>query len=70
MYNKFNGLEPKTNVVQRCEWFINWLKKRKEKNIMIITHGNFLLPMFSSVLTNTEDKSFFSNCEYRKNILM
>jgi broad specificity phosphatase PhoE len=70
MYNKFNGLEPKTNVIQRCEWFINWLKKRKEKNIMIITHGNFLLPMFSNVLTNMENKSFFSNCELRKNILI
>lgn len=70
MYDKFNGLEPKTNVIQRCEWFINWLKKRKEKNIMIISHGNFLFPMFSNVLTDIEDKSFFSNCELRKNILI
>lgn len=69
MYDKFNGMEPKNNVIQRCKWFINWLKNRKEKNIMIITHGNFLLPMFSDVLTNVEDKSFFLNCELRKNIL-
>jgi len=70
MYDKFNGLEPKTNVIQRCEWFINWLKNRKEKNIIIITHGNFLFPMFLDILTDMENKTFFSNCELRKNILV
>lgn len=66
MYKKFNGQEPKKNVISRCEWFVQWLKKRKEKNILVITHGNFLYPMFSHVLTNIENKSFFSNCEMRK----
>ncbi len=70
MYTKFNGLEPITHVIQRCEWFIDWLRNRKEKNIMIITHGNFLLPMFSDVLIGIDNKSFFSNCEIRKNILV
>ena len=69
IYKKFNGQEPKTNVISRCVWFVNWLKKRKEKNIMIITHGNFLYPMFTNVLTKVENKNFFSNCEMRKNIL-
>ncbi len=70
MYTKFNGQEPKTHVIERCEWFVDWLKNRKEKNIMIITHGNFLLPMFSDILTGIDNKSFFSNCEIRKNILI
>jgi broad specificity phosphatase PhoE len=70
IYKKFNGQEPKTNVISRCEWFVNWLKKRKEKNIMIITHGNFLLPMFTNILTDVENKNFFSNCEIRRNILI
>ena len=70
MYKKFNGQEPKTNVISRCEWFVNWLKNRKEKNIMIITHGNFLFPMFTNVLTYIENKIFFSNCEIRKNFLV
>jgi broad specificity phosphatase PhoE len=71
MYNRFNGNEPKKNVINRCEWFINWLKKRKEKNIMVITHGNFLFPMFSDVLVDVDidKKGFFSNCELRKNTL-
>lgn len=72
MYNKFNGMEPETNVISRCEWFIKWLKARKEKNILVITHGNFLLPMFSNILnniTNIENKNFFSNCEIRKTII-
>jgi len=70
IYQKFNGQEPKQNVISRCEWFVNWLNKRNEKNIMIITHGNFLLPMFTNVLTDVENKNFFSNCEIRKNILI
>lgn len=73
MYKKFNGFEPKTNVISRCKWFYNWLKTRKEKNIIVITHGNFLLPMFNDILIymdiNINDRSFFSNCEIRKILL-
>lgn len=69
-YKKFKGQEPISNVISRCEWFVSWLKNRDEKNIMIITHGNFLYPMFTNVLTNVENKNFFSNCEIRKNILI
>lgn len=67
MYSKFAGNEPKSNVISRCEWFIGWLKNRKEKNILVITHGNFLFPMFN--LIDAENKNFFSNCEIRKCIL-
>jgi broad specificity phosphatase PhoE len=69
MYKKLCGCESKSNVISRCTWFIEWLKNRKEKNIMVITHGNFLLPMFSNVLKNIDNKSFFSNCEMRKTII-
>lgn len=69
MYTKFNGNESEENVISRCEWFINWLKNRKEKNIMVITHGNFLFPMFSNILYNVNNKNFFSNCEIRKTII-
>jgi hypothetical protein len=66
MYKKFNGLEPKSNVINRCKWFVKWLKSRKESNIIVITHGNFLYPMFNDVLTlQTDNKTFFSNCEIR-----
>lgn len=66
MYKKFNGLEPKSNVINRCKWFVKWLKLRKESNIIVITHGNFLFPMFNDVLTlQTDNKTFFSNCEIR-----
>lgn len=64
MYLKFAGNEPKTNVNARCKWFVRWLKNRKEKNILVITHGNFLLPMFDII--DAENKNFFSNCEIRK----
>lgn len=64
MYNQFNGNEPKSNVISRCEWFVKWLKNRREKNILVITHGNFLFPMFNII--DVENKNFFSNCEIRK----
>jgi broad specificity phosphatase PhoE len=70
MYEKFNGNEPKSNVINRCNWFIEWIKKRKEKKIIVITHGNYLLPMFSDVLKNINNKTFFSNCEIRKTELI
>lgn len=69
IYKKFNGQEPKTNLIDRCNWFLKWLKNRKEKNIMVITHGNFLLPMFENILSNITDKTFFFNCEMRKSVL-
>lgn len=65
LYTQNNGLEKKSNVVKRCNKFIEWLKKRKETNIVVITHGNFLYPMFNDVLDNISNKTFFSNCELR-----
>lgn len=65
LYKHYNGLETKSNVIERCKKFVRWLKNRKEKNIVIITHGNFLYPMFNDVLKNVPNKTFFSNCELR-----
>jgi len=65
MYAKTNGSESKSEVTDRCEWFIKWIGKRSESNIVVITHGNFLFPMFNNVLTNVSNKTFFSNCELR-----
>ncbi len=69
MYLKYKGLEPKSNVISRCKWFVKWLKNRKEKNIVVITHGNFLFPLFNEILKNVSNKAFFINCEMRKYIL-
>ena len=65
MYNKSRGNEKKEQVITRCKWFIRWLKNCKEKNIAVITHGNFLYPMFNDVLKNVLNKTFFTNCEIR-----
>lgn len=70
-YKNHNGQESKSNVISRCEWFIDWICGRKEKNIVVITHGNFLYPMFNNVLNSnlTTNKSFFSNCEIRTSVI-
>lgn len=65
LYHKTKGSETKTEVIQRCKKFLKWLKSRNETNIVVITHGNFLYPMFNNVLHNIHNKTFFSNCEMR-----
>lgn len=65
LYNKYNGLEKKSNIIKRCNKFVKWLKDREELNIVVITHGNFLYPMFNNVLDNIPNKTFFYNCELR-----
>lgn len=65
MYKKVSGNESFEQVLSRCEWFVEWLRHRKEKNIVVVTHGNFLYPMFNNILTNVSNKTFFSNCEMR-----
>ena len=65
MYSRIKGNETKEQVILRCKWFIRWLKNRKETNIVVITHGNFLYPMFNNVLKNVSNKTFFANCEMR-----
>ena len=69
MYEKVKGTETKSQVINRCNQFVQWLRARKEKNIIVVTHGNFLYPMFNDVLDLNPNlkisKSFFSNCELR-----
>lgn len=65
LYEQYNGNEPDIQVIKRCEKFISWLKSRNETNIVVITHGNFLFPLFNNILNNIPNKSFFSNCELR-----
>ena len=65
LYDKYNCNEPKSEVIKRCDKFIKWLKCRKEKNIVVISHGNYLFPMFNDVLKDSQNKTFFTNCELR-----
>jgi len=65
LYKKFNGMEPDSHVISRCEQFMDWIRRRKEKNIIVITHGGFLSYIFNNILYNEPNKSYFSNCELR-----
>jgi broad specificity phosphatase PhoE len=78
LYDKSNGNEPESNLIKRINKFIRWLGTRREKNIVVITHGNFLYPLFNKVLLKSfenlknsigYDNSFFSNCELRTLVL-
>lgn len=75
-FDKFNGLETRTNVLIRARRFLQWINQQKYNNIVVITHGNFLYPLFNEILNNNEtnkncnlNKTFFSNCEMRKTVV-
>lgn len=80
-FDKHNLNENINNVIKRIKWFLNWIETRKEKNIVVITHGNFLLPLFNKVLPsmlahsniinnhNNLSNDFFNNCECKTTII-
>lgn len=73
LYIETMGSESKYQVLSRCEKFLSWLSKRTEMNIIVITHGNFLYPMFNEVMPKYNifpiSNSFFLNCEMRLTIM-
>ena len=38
----YNKPESEKQIIDRCDNFYNWLLNCKEKNIVIVTHGQFL----------------------------
>lgn len=73
LYQITSGSESKYQVISRCEKFLLWLSNRTESNIVVVTHGNYLYPMFNQVLPKYNifpiSNSFFSNCEMRLTIM-
>lgn len=48
--------EPDEHVILRCLAFMKWLNTRPEKEIVVVSHGNFLFQLFSYVLTQSANK--------------
>ena len=61
--------EPAEHLIQRCTELIKWLTTRPEKEIVVVSHGHFLLHLFSVVLTeplpgsNTVTIRHHADCE-------
>lgn len=59
--------ETADEVAARGEEFLEWLSKRKEQNIVVVTHAVFLMKLFEKVLQSDDslDASKYDNCELR-----
>ena len=68
---KYPDGEPDAHVVERAAVFLRYLANRPEKEVIVVSHGNYLFHLFNHVLTNVgeEQKVYFQNCEIRSFVL-
>ena len=64
-----NEREPDMHVAERSRQFFSWLRHRKEKEIIVVTHSAFLRHTFSNVVDAEEDDTQFANCELRSYVI-
>ena len=60
------GREPEADVVNRGLEFLDWLEKRNEKSLIVVTHASFLRMFFTQLIgVSVDDYRRFENCEMR-----
>lgn len=71
LYDNYIFREPDEEVVKRCKEFLDWLVRRPEKEIVVVTHSAYLRHLFNHVLhtDNSEDRDHYENCEMRSYVL-
>jgi broad specificity phosphatase PhoE len=69
LYEKYGSRrEPVEEVINRGREFIGWLKSRKEKEIIVVSHAAFLRNLFNEIVNERDSVSAvpqFENCELR-----
>lgn len=59
--------ESEAGMVARGQYFLHWLARRKEKHVVVCSHGCFLMTMFEKVLEAPRDmREWWGNAEYRR----
>lgn len=72
IYHRYDpNREPAEDVVERAKIFLDWLRNREEKEIVVVTHSAFLRHLFRHLLSveNMDDSIEFENCELRTFVL-
>lgn len=71
IYSKYILREPDNDVAARGREFIQWLKARPEKEIIVVTHSAYLRHLFNKVLDieSEADREHYQNCEMRTYVL-
>jgi broad specificity phosphatase PhoE len=66
LFFQYQGREPDEIVAQRGRDFMEWLAKRPEREIIVVTHSAYLRHLLGSVLDLEEgERTKFYNCEVR-----
>jgi broad specificity phosphatase PhoE len=71
LYKKYNfSREPEEDIILRAKTFLEWLSKRPEREIIVVTHDGYLRTLLTKVIDSTTfegETEFvkFSNCEMR-----
>lgn len=70
LYSNHADREPETAVGARANNFLAWLSERREKEIIVVTHGGYLFHMVNQRILQIHGGNFgkpagFGNCEMR-----
>lgn len=68
LYYKYTLREPKADVTLRTQQFMQWLKERPEKEIIVVSHHGYMMNLFHNSIKTAEpekDDTPFENCEIR-----
>jgi broad specificity phosphatase PhoE len=73
LFEKYgSSREPVEEVINRGREFIQWLKSRKEREIIVVSHAAFLRNLFNEIVNERGSVSVtpqFENCELRSFLL-
>lgn len=71
LYDTFCGKrESISSIADRCNQFLDWVLKREENNVVVVSHSEFLYVLFNHVLdVEKKEQSHFKNAEVRSYIL-
>lgn len=70
-YTEAGIREPVEDVMSRCQEFLEYLKTRRESEVVVCTHSAYLSVLFNEVFSidSSEDKKRFRNCEIRSYVM-
>lgn len=67
LYSKYqDAREPPAAVIARCNDFLEWLSRRTEDHIIVVSHSAYMDQLFGNVFDTTPENSRrLNNCEMR-----
>ena len=75
LYDKYFLREPEEDIIVRVKSFLDWLGKRPEREIIVVTHDGYLKTALTKVIDSTQlnpggEFVRFDNCEMRTFVMI